>query len=114
MSEPLLKYPQWQKPYIDAMLETDPQILKSKICAAEVAIQKRIMNESTTPDSQEQQAISDALSNLRVLKTSEPKEAPLAQQAPSSLEALDRTSIDRPTAVRRAVKTPRGLDPWLL
>ena len=33
MREILLKYPQWQKLYIDAMLEMDPQILKSTICA---------------------------------------------------------------------------------
>ena len=67
MSEELLKYPQWQEAYLAAMLDMNPQTMKSRISVAQAAIQKRVMNVSNKPNSEEQEAISDALSNLRVL-----------------------------------------------
>ena len=67
MSEGLLKYPQWQEAYFAAMLDMNPVTMKSRVSAAQAAIQKRVVSVSDKLDSEEQEAISDALSNLRVL-----------------------------------------------
>jgi len=64
-----LKFPEWQRPYQDALSELDPAKLTAKIAAAEAAIAVRLASIPEGPESREErQAINDALSALRVLK----------------------------------------------
>jgi hypothetical protein len=64
-----LKYPEWQEPLREALLELDKDRLKARVAAAETAIFKRLQTISRTADNQEErQAIEDGLANLRVLK----------------------------------------------
>ena len=67
-SDPIL-YPEWQREYLAALVETDPRKLLECVTAAETAIFKRLQTMSTSPDNQaERQAIEDALAGLRILK----------------------------------------------
>ena len=67
MSE--LRYPEWQKPYHEALLEPNPQKLVQRVNEAEKAILSRLQEMRIGSDSRmEAQAIEDALSGLRVLK----------------------------------------------
>ena len=67
MSEP--RYPEWQKPYHDALLEPNPQKLVQRVSEAETAILSRLQEIRIGSDSRmEAQAIEDALNGLRVLK----------------------------------------------
>jgi hypothetical protein len=53
------------------MAETNPELLKSKICAAEQVISLRLKQvASTTDDYEEQIALAAALKSLKVLKGS--------------------------------------------
>ncbi|MFZ0808620.1 MAG: hypothetical protein WAN03_20670 [Candidatus Sulfotelmatobacter sp.] len=62
-------YPEWQKHYLDALLELDQQQLSPRIVAAESAIAKRLQSiAGDTNHHAERRAIEDALSSLRVLK----------------------------------------------
>jgi hypothetical protein len=64
-----LRYPEWQKPYQQALLEHDEKKLKERIAAVEAAISNRLR--AITGDANhhaERQAIEDALSLLRILK----------------------------------------------
>ncbi len=64
-----LKYPEWQEPFRQALLESDREELKEQLMAVETVIVKRL--ESIAEDSayrEEQQAIRDALSTIRILK----------------------------------------------
>jgi len=64
-----LKYPLWQNHYIQAMAETCPELLKSKISAAEQVVSLRLRKlASTTDDYEEQIALAAALKSLKVLK----------------------------------------------
>jgi hypothetical protein len=66
-----LKYPLWQEPLRDAVLEFDPQKLPSKIRKTEAAIRSRYHTLSTSGrQSEERQALLDALATIRVLKAS--------------------------------------------
>jgi hypothetical protein len=67
MSE--LRYPEWQKPYHDALLEPNPQKLVQRVNEAERAILSRLQEIRIGSDNRmEAQAIEDALNGLRVLK----------------------------------------------
>lgn len=67
MSE--LRYPEWQKPYHDALLELNPVKLVQRVNEAERAILSRLQEIRIGWDSRmEAQAIEDALNALRVLK----------------------------------------------
>ena len=67
MSE--LRYPEWQKPYHDALLEPNPQKLAQRVSEAERAILSRLQEIRIGSDNRmEAQAIEDALNGLRVLK----------------------------------------------
>jgi hypothetical protein len=71
-----LKYAGWQKPYLDAMLEMNPDRLKDRVASAEAAIQLRLRDLADSPDSQgERQSLEDARNGLLVLKkeTSSPR-----------------------------------------
>jgi hypothetical protein len=59
-----LRFPEWQKPYQDAILEAKPE----KLRAAETAIIRRMEQLEASPDSQvERQAMKNALEALYVL-----------------------------------------------
>jgi hypothetical protein len=63
----------WQKPYLDAMLEMNPDQLKDRVASAEAAIQLRLRELADSPDSQaERQCLADARNGLSVLKKETP------------------------------------------
>ncbi|HXN24797.1 MAG TPA: hypothetical protein VOA41_18850 [Candidatus Dormibacteraeota bacterium] len=67
MSE--LRFPTWQKPYLEALVELDLKTLSQRIAAAESAIFLRCRALAVNPDGQqERQALDDALFSLRCLK----------------------------------------------
>ena len=69
MSDTILKYPLWQNHYLQAMAETRPELLKSKISAAEQVISLRLRQlASSTDDYEEQIALAAALKSLKALK----------------------------------------------
>jgi len=64
-----LKYPLWQNHYLQAMAETRPELLKSKIGAAEQVVNLRLSELANTTDNYEEQiALEAALKSLKVLK----------------------------------------------
>jgi hypothetical protein len=63
------QYPEWQKPFQDALVELDGSKLPERIAVAEAAILSRLQAMSGTGEhSSERRAIEDALSSLRVLR----------------------------------------------
>ncbi len=69
MSDVTLKYPRWQNHYLQAMSETRPELLKSKISAAEQVVSLRLSQlASATDDYEEQIALAAALKSLKFLK----------------------------------------------
>ncbi|HXN99478.1 MAG TPA: hypothetical protein VN881_10425 [Candidatus Acidoferrales bacterium] len=59
----------WQGPYLEAILDTDPQNLASRVAAAEKAIYLRTEELRASPEGQaEWRAIADAISGLSFLK----------------------------------------------
>jgi hypothetical protein len=66
MSE--LKFPEWQTPYLQALVETDQRKLVGRVELAESAILMRLKTIQSGSDRAEKQAIEDALSGLSVLK----------------------------------------------
>jgi hypothetical protein len=64
-----IRYPEWQEPYQQAVLELDQKKLSERIAAAETAISNRVRTIAGSSNHYaERQAIDDALSSLRVLK----------------------------------------------
>ncbi len=64
-----LKYPDWQIPFRDALLEFDKDKLKQRLTDVETAIFNRQQALSGSANSRdERQAIEDALATLRILK----------------------------------------------
>lgn len=59
---------QWKKPYEAAILELDPTKLQLRINEAHQAILNRVEQLLTRPSDREQQALNDALRNLRILR----------------------------------------------
>jgi len=69
VSDVTLKYPLWQNHYLQAMAETRPELLKSKVSAAEQVVNLRLTQlASTTDDYEEQIALAAALKSLKVRK----------------------------------------------
>jgi hypothetical protein len=69
VSDVTLKYPLWQNHYLQAMTETRPELLKSKVSAAEHVVSLRLRQlASTTDDYEEQIALAAALKSLKFLK----------------------------------------------
>jgi len=76
MLERHMKYPGWQKPYLAALVEVNPQKLSEKIAIAEAAISQRARELTTNNwDIDEHLAVRDAAFNLHVLKGQQPIEA---------------------------------------
>jgi hypothetical protein len=72
MSDTTLKYPQWQNHYLQAMAETHPELLKSKISAAQQVVSLRFKQLAiTTHNYEEQIALAAALKSLQVLRETE-------------------------------------------
>jgi hypothetical protein len=66
---PKLLYPEWQAEYRAAIVELDPKALFGRVMAAETAIFNRLQAMShNSHETDERQAIEDALAALRVLK----------------------------------------------
>jgi hypothetical protein len=64
-----LKYPLWQNHYLQAMAETRPELLKSKISATEQVVSLRLSQLAhTTDDYEEQIALAAALKSLKFLR----------------------------------------------
>lgn len=64
-----LKYPEWQQPYLEALIAPDAGSLQQAIAVAEAAILERLRAISDiTEHRTERLAIEDALTTLRVLK----------------------------------------------
>ena len=69
MSDTILKYPLWQNHYLQAMAETRPELLKSKISAAEQVVSLRLRQLASSTDHYEEQiALAAALKSLKALK----------------------------------------------
>jgi hypothetical protein len=68
-----IRYPEWQKEFEAAIMETDREKLLERVMAAETAIFERLQDPSQYSDknSSERQAIEDALASLRSLKKNE-------------------------------------------
>jgi len=69
MLDKYMKYPQWQKPYLAALMEVKQEQLGAKISVAEVAISQRGKELTTNDwDIDEHLAVRDAAFSLHVLK----------------------------------------------
>jgi hypothetical protein len=69
MSDPEFKYPEWQRPLQDVILEFDREQLTCKIEKIEALILKRLQQLGQGSDGHgEREAISHALSILRAIK----------------------------------------------
>jgi hypothetical protein len=63
-----LQYPQWQKPFLEAMLELDRKKIKGRAEIARLVIVGRMQSLAQGPAAPaEQNALTDALASLRVL-----------------------------------------------
>jgi hypothetical protein len=72
VSDSELKYPSWQTPLRETLLEVDPKKLAKKIQGVEALISERLhAMASGTDHHDEREAIADAASILRVLKKDE-------------------------------------------
>jgi len=61
--------PEWQRLYVDALLETDPLKLVERVATAEKAILMRVEELCTSSDGAvEWQALEDAITGMSVLK----------------------------------------------
>jgi hypothetical protein len=69
-----LKYPEWQTPYQEALLESDKKKLEAKIHLTEWRIFRRLQTISADSNHQDEKvAIADALNKLRSLKSNSMK-----------------------------------------
>jgi len=70
MLDKYMKYPEWQKPYLAALMEVKQEALGAKIAIAEAAISQRTRELTTNNwDIDEHLAVRDAAFNLHVLKS---------------------------------------------
>jgi hypothetical protein len=63
----VLRFPKWQKPCEDALLEADEKRLFRRVIVAERAISHRLHDLATTPEKIELIAIDNMLASLRCL-----------------------------------------------
>ena len=67
----LIKYPEWQLPYLAAVMEADKGLLPEKLFRAEAAIlerQEELTNGDGTNNAAELKALADAIRSLRLMK----------------------------------------------
>ena len=68
MHESKLRYPKWQNPCVDAVMELDPSKLLERVTVAETAIYERLRELQTSSDrAEERLAINDAMKTLRII-----------------------------------------------
>jgi hypothetical protein len=80
-----MKYPSWQKPLEEALLETDPDRLTASVCAAEEALLLRSHELIDAPDDgKERQAIKAATEELLRIKTERLGWPPIPDVAPDA------------------------------
>jgi len=61
--------PEWQRLYVEALVETNPLVLVERVAAAEKAILSRVAELCTTSDDRlEWKAIEDAITGIAVLR----------------------------------------------
>jgi len=64
------KYPKWQKPYLEALMELDQDVLSTKIAVAEAAVSHRARELTTIAwDIDEHLALRDAAFSLHLFKS---------------------------------------------
>jgi len=63
----VLRFPEWQKPCEDALLEPDPEKLFRRVFVAETAIFQRLHGFTGSSDNPELEAMDDMLYSLRRL-----------------------------------------------
>ncbi|HEY1470976.1 MAG TPA: hypothetical protein VGF61_18195 [Candidatus Acidoferrum sp.] len=69
MSDGALKFPQWQAPLQDLILESDPEKLAEKARAVEALLFARLQQlDHDTDNRDEKVALQDALSIVRIMK----------------------------------------------
>ena len=69
MSDGELKYPKWQAPLQEAILESDGEKLREKVAKMEASILERLQElQHGASGHREKEAINDALSTLRIIK----------------------------------------------
>jgi hypothetical protein len=69
MSDGELKFPEWQEPLRDVILEFDPEQLREKLPKVEMLIFERLQQLRYGPDGHdEEEAINDALRVLQMLR----------------------------------------------
>jgi hypothetical protein len=61
------RFPEWQKPCEDALLEPDPEKLFRRVLVAETAIFQRLQGFASSPENLELKAMDDMLNSLRRL-----------------------------------------------
>ena len=65
-----MKYPKWQKPYLEALMELDRAVLSTKIAVAEAAVSHRARELTTIAwDIDEHLALRDAAFSLHLFKS---------------------------------------------
>ncbi len=69
-----MKYPQWQKPYLAALMEVKHEELGAKVAVAEAAVSQRTRELTTAAwDIDEHLALRDAAFSLHALKSQSPR-----------------------------------------
>jgi len=64
------KYPKWQKPYLEALMELNQDVLSTKIAVAEAAVSHRARELTTIAwDIDEHLALRDAAFSLHLFKS---------------------------------------------
>jgi hypothetical protein len=63
----VLRFPEWQKPCEDALLEPDPEKLFQRVLVAETAIFRRLHGLARGPENTELEAMDEMLNSLRCL-----------------------------------------------
>jgi len=64
------KYPKWQKPYLEALMKSDQDVLSTKIAVAEAAVSHRARELTTIAwDIDEHLALRDAAFSLHLFKS---------------------------------------------
>jgi hypothetical protein len=65
-----MKYPKWQKPYLAALMESDQDVLRTKVAVAKAEVSRRARELTTVAwDIDEHRALQDAAFNLHLLKS---------------------------------------------
>jgi hypothetical protein len=80
-----LDYPAWHKPYAEALLETDPEILVKLLAATEIAVFERFLELAASEDvSDERQDIRRAINVMLTLKARKTQAGSTMQKTCSS------------------------------